>query len=177
MFLIWGYTTISVTLAVYIAFSLTKNYDTMWLWLALPLVGGVLTSNHLRKYKKTVQTHLDRAVNAVWIAFSGASLACMAFSFTFHGRFPFPILFIICLLMGLATSTTGMIIRFRPIAVMGFAAMAIAFVTFAMQGEMNQFLVFAGTFLFCQVIPGHLLNAACKREAAAAKAAQNGRAE
>lgn len=185
MFIIWGYATIAVTLAVYAAFGLTKNHDTMWIWWALPLVGGILTWRHYRKHKKPVQTHLDKTVNYVWLAFSASTLLCMIFGFipakVLPGAHPsFPIILLISLLISLATAITGLVIKFRPVAAAGFAGMALSFLTFVFNG-IEQLPIFAGLMLVVQVIPGHMLNAACKREARAAQgtvgAAQNGRAE
>jgi hypothetical protein len=182
MFLIWGYTTIAVTIAVYIAFSLTNSYDVMWLWWALPLVAGLGTWLHFRKHKRSVQTHLDRNVWSVWIAFSVATMACMVFGFipssilpAAVGDHPFPILFIIGLMISMATAITGLLIKFRPVAVGGFAGIALSFVILLLGGMMEQFIAFATLFLLVQVIPGHLLNAACKRESR--EAAKNGRTE
>lgn len=183
MFLIWGYTTIVVTLAVYIAFRITRSYDTMWLWWALPLIGGILTWRHYSKYKRPVQTHLDRAVNYVWITFSIASLVCMVFAFLPGSIMPghirsFPILFIMSLIIGLATAITGLLIKSRPVAVGGFAGIVLAFAVLLAGGSMVQLIVFAGLMLVVQVIPGHLLNAQCKREVRAAgdvRAAKDGR--
>ena len=170
MFLIWGYTTILVTIAVYITFSVTKSYDTMWLWWALPLIGGILTWLHYRKYRKPVQTHFDRAVNYVWITFSAASMACMIFAFLPGNTMPehilpFPILFIMSLMIGLATAITGLLIKSRPVTVGGFAGIMLAFVVLILGSMMEQLIAFAGAMFIVQVIPGHLLDAACKREA------------
>lgn len=185
MFLLWGYTTIAVTLAVYIAFSITKSYYIMWLWWALPLIGGVLTWLHYRKYKKPVQTHLDRAVNYVWIAFAAATGVCMVFGFipasVLRGagvQMAFPIILIMSLMISLSTAITGLLIKFRPAAVSGFVGMPLAMLAWIFSTTMDQLLVFAGLMLIVQVIPGHLLNAACKREVReSAEMAKNGRAE
>jgi ABC-type multidrug transport system fused ATPase/permease subunit len=179
MFLIWGYTTIAVTLAVYIAFSLTKSYDVMWLWWALPLVAGILTWLHFRKHKRSVQTHLDKNVWSVWIVFSVATMACMVFGFI-PATYRFPILFTIGLLISMATAITGLMIKFRPVAVGGFAGIVLSFVILFPDGMIEQFIAFAMLFLPVQVIPSHLLNTHCKREARETREtreAKNGRAE
>ncbi len=173
MFLIWGYTTIAVTLAVYAAFTLTKSWHTLWIWWALPLIGGLLTWRHYRKEENPVQTHLDKTVNYVWIAFSASTILCMVFGFiparVLPGTHsPFPIILIISLLISLATAITGLVIKFRPAAVAGFAGMALSMLTYIFNG-MEQLPIFAGLMLVVQVIPGHLLNAACKREVREAK--------
>ncbi len=106
MFLIWGYTTIATTLAVYIAFSLTRSHDIMWLWWAIPIMGGILSLRRMRRCKRPVRSHIDKAVSAVWQASGAAMLICMVFSFLPDGILnrPFPILFVIALLIGVATA-------------------------------------------------------------------------
>jgi hypothetical protein len=196
MFLIWGYATVAVTLAVTTAFILTRSTDAMWLWCALPLIGGVLTLLHHRKHITGVRTHLDRTINFVWVVAAIAVFLCMAFAYissAVAGKPLFDVMFIIGLLMTSATALTGIMIKFRPVTIGGFAGMAISFALPFFDGTIWQMPVFAAMFLVAQVIPGHLLNAACKREAREAgaarareaeahrgretEAAQNGRAE
>jgi hypothetical protein len=168
MFLIWGYLTIAVTVAVTLAYMFTGNGAVMWGWWALPIVGWVLTYRHFGKHPKGVRTHLDRSVGYVWIVFTVACLACSLFvavSSQFVEQSLINILFVIGLLLGMATALTGFMIRFRPVIVGGFAGMALAFAIPLFTPSIWQLLIFAGIFIVGQIIPGHLLNAACKREA------------
>lgn len=167
MFLIWGYTTIAVTIAVSAVFWFTRDYATMWLWWALPVIGGVFTWLHYRKYEKPVTTHLDKSVNYVWIVFGAACFACAAFSFistAIAGKPLINILFTIGLIIGMATAITGLMIKFKPVAVGGFLGMALSF-AIPFFPNMWQFPIFAAIFLIAQVIPGHMLNCVCKKEA------------
>ncbi|MDR2911818.1 MAG: hypothetical protein LBV38_00740 [Alistipes sp.] len=173
MFLIWGYTTIAVTVAVYATFLITRSLDAMWLWWAIPAVSGALTWRHYRKYRRPVQNHIDKAVGHVWVAFTVAVVACMVYGFVAPYLLPeamlsrvpqFPILFIISLMIAMCTAITGLLIRFRPVAVAGFAGIPLAFVVLVADGMMWQFAIFAGLFLVVQVIPGHLLNRHCRAE-------------
>ncbi len=182
MFLIWGYTTVLATLAVFITFSLTGSYEAMWIWCALPLNGGILTWIHLNKHPRPVTTHLDRSVGAVWVIFSGAAACCMIstyVSWLMVGKPYIDILFSIGLMMSMATAITGRLIKFRPVEFGGIVGMGLAFALPAAAGTVWQMPLFAAVFVVAQIVPGHLLDAACKREAAATTttAAQNGRAE
>ncbi len=173
MFLIWGYTTIAVTAAVSAAFWFTRNNAVMWLWWALPVIGSIFTALHFRKHKRPVTTHLDKAVGYVWIVFGAATLACSVFSFAsaaFAGEPLINILFTVGLLMGMATAVTGLMIKFRPVVIGGFLGMALSF-AIPWFPNMWQFVIFAGIFLVAQVIPGHMLNRDCKKEAAGEEAA------
>ena len=166
MFLIWGYSTIVVTLAVYFLVKSTGNFDMMWAWWALPIMGGIATLLHFRKYKRPVKTHIDRTVDNVWLVSTVACMACVLFTFgmsVFGGNRYFNILSSIALMMSIATAITGMIIKFKPVTIGGFTGIILSFLIFFFPG-MEQFFVFAGVFLIAQVIPGHILNSYCKKE-------------
>lgn len=166
MFLIWGYSTIAVTAAAFVLLLTTGSYSSMYVWWALPVIGGALTWLHYRKHALTVKTHLDKAINYVWTVAGAAAVICSAFAFaasSIAGRPLINILFTIALIIGMATATTGLMIKFRPVAAGGFAAMALAF---AIPWFPNfwQFPIFAAIFLIGQVIPGHLLDRYCANE-------------
>jgi hypothetical protein len=180
MFLIWGYTTIAVTIAVTVTLLLTKSQNAMWLWMALPLVGGILTWLHFRKHEQTVQTHLDKSVWSVWAVISGAAVCCMVTSFVsgfIAGKSYIDVLFTIGLMMSIGTAITGRMIKFYPVEFGGFVGMGLSFALLPLAHIWWQLPMFAAVFLFGQVIPGHLLNVHCKQEARREAAAQNGRAE
>jgi hypothetical protein len=176
MLLIWGYTTIAVTLAVMALAYLTKSRDVMWLWCLLPVVGGTLTWLHLRKHEPSVQTHLDKAIWSVWAVLGGAAVCCMITSLTssiISGKSYIDVLFTIGLMMSIGAAITGRMIKFYPVEFGGFIGMGLSFAILPLGGTIWQMPMFAAVFLFGQVIPGHLLNAACRREA---KATHNGAA-
>lgn len=166
MFLIWGYTTVFVTATILTLFLVTQNSDIMWLWWALPVIGGVLTWGHYRKYKKPVLTHLDKAVNYVWTVFAIASVVCAVFAFSASAITGKPLinnLFTIGLMAGMATAVTGLMIKFKPVTVGGFVGIAMSFIILFFD-NIWQFPIFAAIFLVAQVVPGHMLNSACKKE-------------
>jgi hypothetical protein len=170
MFLIWGYTTIAVTIAVYFAVALSHNQNFMWLWCALPAIGAALTWRHLSKRRQAVQTHLDKSVWSVWAVMAGAAACCMVASYTvalMGGKSHIDILFTIGLLMSVGTAITGRMIKFHPVEFGGFIGMGLSFAVLTAYGTVWQMPLFAAVFLCGQVIPGHMLNAACRREAAA----------
>jgi hypothetical protein len=182
LFLIWGYATIAVTLAVMAALMVTKSYDVMWLWMALPVVGGILTWIHLCKHRPGVRSHLDKSIWSVWAIMSGVSICCMVTSFTsslIAGKSYIDILFTIGLVMSIGTAITGRMIKFYPVEIGGFVGMGLSFAILPLESTVWQLPMFAAVFLFGQVIPGHLLDAACRREALQAQeaATKNGRAE
>ncbi len=178
MFLIWGYSTIAIAVVVTALFLFTGEHWVFWLWWCLPVIGGVLTWRHFSRYQKPVVTHIDRAVWAIWRVQGAVTMACTAFDSIPSALTRAPgldILFTIALLISTGTTITGAVINFRPLVYGGGAGVALSFLLFAFSGTIWQTLIFAGIFLVVQIIPGHLLNAACKREAAGGEADESNR--
>ena len=67
------------------------------------------------------------------------------------------LLFIILLTMGMGTTITGLIIRFRPATAGGAAAIVLAPVSLIVSGYWMPTL-FAVGFVVMMIIPGHILN-------------------
>lgn len=158
-FLIWGYTTVVVSLLVWYFLSATGDYRMHFLWFLIPVIGGPVTFFLTRKYEKGVRTYIDRVVGYVWLVLglTGFMISIMAMFF-----WDLPILFIIILLMGSGTAITGLITRFLPIAVAGFTGIVLSLACLFTQGT-GQILVFAAVFLVMMVIPGHILYAKGRR--------------
>lgn len=64
-FLIWGYTTIIVSLLVWFLLKETGNYNWQWLWFMLPVTALPFTLWIDRKQQKMVKTYIDRIVGYV----------------------------------------------------------------------------------------------------------------
>lgn len=154
-FLVWGYTTIVVSLLIWYFLSTTGDYRIHYLWFLIPVIAGPMMFVLIRKYEKGVKTYIDRVVGYVWIVMgvTGFMISITAMFF-----WNLPILFIVILLMGSGTAITGLVIRFTPIAVAGFAGIVLSLACLFTQGT-DQILVFAGLFLVMMVIPGHILYA------------------
>lgn len=151
-FLIWGYVSVLASVAVWYFFSTTGNPQWNFLWLAIPIIGYPMMMLALKKEKNLPTTYIDKVISYVWIAFGVAGLV-VPISTIF---FPLPILFIVVLLMGIGTAITGMIIKFKPIAIAGFAGILLSFLCLIVKGY-EVILVFAAIFLVMMVIPGHIL--------------------
>lgn len=152
-FLIWGYATVAISLAVWYLITSTGNYQWYFLWFLLPVIGVPVTYLSNRKHRPQAKTYVDRVVSSVWVVFG-----CVAFVFSILAFFrPLPILFLILLLMGMATTLTGMVIRFRVVVVGGLLGMLSSLACLWLQGT-DQILVFAAVFVFMMIVPGHVLN-------------------
>lgn len=152
-FLIWGYTTVLVSLAVWYLFSTTGNPQWNYLWFLIPVIGYPLMMRAIRKTEKGVTTYIDKIIAYVWIVF-GISGFVVSTSAIF--LWSLPILFIVILMMGIGTAITGLIIQFKPIIYSGFAGIILSYLCLIIKGY-ESILVFAFIFLIMMVIPGHIL--------------------
>lgn len=154
-FLIWGYVTIAVSLAVWYLFSTTGNPQWNFLWIAIPVVGFPLMLVNLKKGSKQPKTYIDKVINYVWLVI-GVSAFIPSFASAFMAGFP--ILFLVILLISIGTAITGLVIKFTPLIVAGFVGMFLSVLCLVLRNSYDSILVFAALFLIVQVIPGHILN-------------------
>lgn len=158
-FLIWGYTTIIISLLVWFLLKETGNFNWQWLWFLLPTVALPLTLWTARKQEKLVTTYMDRVVGYVWAVFGIGAFFVSWVSIFFWSM---SVLFVILLMMGMGTALTGLIIKMKTVTVCGTLG-ALASVGCIYVHGLNQILVFAAAFVFMMVIPGHYMNGIAKR--------------
>ncbi|MDE6140333.1 MAG: hypothetical protein K2F95_05240 [Alistipes sp.] len=153
-FLIWGYLTIIISLAIWAIIKHTGNASFLWLWFALPAAGWSITLTTRRKPadKGYVRTDIDRVISHVWVVLS---LACLIASISSY-FIGLPILFIVILLMCSGTAITGLTVRSRILSAAGLVGITLSILFFFVHG-IDQCLVFAAIFLLTMVVPGHLL--------------------
>jgi hypothetical protein len=160
-FLIWGYLTVIAALLVWTMLLWTHNQWWTMLWFIIPVGGviGLFFDIRRKDRKPRVKTYIDRMIAYVWSVVGSVGFVLSMFSIFVWG---IPVLFMICLLMGVGTTLTGLIIRFKPLIYSGFLGMVIslAFVFVDWQVELP---LFAAVFLLMMVIPGHLLNCAAQK--------------
>lgn len=154
--LAWGYATVLTTLVVWGAVAYFQDERWNYLWMLLPLLGWLLMWLTREKAPEgAVRTFVDRVIGIVWLVM-GLS-AWFVSMLSLFSLMRLPILFIILLLMGMGTTITGLIIRFKPVIAGGIAAIAIA--PFSMIApNMWQPLLFIAGFTVMMIIPGHILN-------------------
>lgn len=165
-FLIWGYTTVFISVAVWLLYRFTGNPNWQFLWFALPVISFPLTLKLAGKRTKGVVTYVDQVINNVWLVMGTAgfmvSMVSIVAGFTTSFRLNFPILFCIILLMGMGTAITGLAIKFKPIIWCGFISMGLSYLCFFFRG-IDSILIFALVFVVMMVIPGHIVNAKAKK--------------
>lgn len=157
-FLIWGYTTVATSLAVWAGLNYTQDVRWNWLWLAIVVIGMFLMmwlQNKRHAARRQARTFVDRVIVYIWTVFGiGAVVAAYVGPLLYHGL---PVLFSIALLMGMGTALTGLVIRFTPCVVAGFAGMALSLLFLVVAGP-DSCLIFAALFAVMMVVPGHILD-------------------
>lgn len=154
--LVWGYSTILTTLVVWSAVYYFGDPRWNFCWMLIPVLGWLgMRLTRPEKHEGTVHTFVDRVLGKIWLV-TGLS-AWFVSMLTLFAAIRMPILFIILIMMGMGTAITGLIIRFTPATVGGFAAIALAPLSF-LTDTMWQPAVFIGGFVVMMVIPGHILN-------------------
>lgn len=167
-FLIWGYTTVAVSLLNALALYLGWSHAWAWSWFSIPVIGwlGMLL---LFKQEPSARNYIDRIVSMIWVVIG------LSFAWLFVGAIVFgcSISFLTVVVMGIGTVLTGCVIKHRTTTICGWAAMCaslifpIVYFIMAKSGSASaisevwiwgELIVFALIFLVMMVIPGHILN-------------------
>ena len=159
LFLAWGYPTVIVLLAEFVALLVWNENWCAWLWAGIPLIGAPLMLYFLNKdYDRTHSRTLEQNIILVmWIFIGFASCvggAIMGLANAFQQCF-FAFLSLLC---GMGCFMTGIILHFRPKTICGILASLLSAVPLFFQGDLWpwQLLVTAVTVTISLIIPGHL---------------------
>jgi membrane protein len=167
-FLVWGYVTAAVSLAVYLLVAYTGSYIWCWGWFSIPVFGWLFILSKEQWKQRTVITYTDKVIDAIWmvlgIMFFGAVMVLM---FTNAMNVMLPLSLILC---AVGTSFTGIVLRERFLIfspVIGFITGMIMLGILMNDSHSinkNWFLIFGACFVITMVIPGHLLNRKARKE-------------
>lgn len=167
-FLIWGYTSIAVSMLEYAAQMLGwSNYWVLAWWL-IPIIGHTLMWLFCSKKEHTPKSYIDRSIESIWIVTGGTCLFAVIGNIM-YGSLSM-LLFSVVLLIGTGVTITGLIIKDFTTAFVGSIAsvFSLAFpIVHQFQlaaGETGRhaistnILIFVAIFFVVLVIPGHILN-------------------
>jgi hypothetical protein len=165
IFLLWGWI---LTLACFAQFFILKilqskeAYEQIGLfsignWVVLILIGFVIQFFIVRKInkEKKVYSYLEGYLKSLWmvavVSIFVAIIICIKLGIE-------PLAFIL-LIAGIGTTTTGLLIKFRPLAIGGITFFIFSIATTFVSGEYLNLL--AGAAIICgHLIPGYLLKSA-----------------
>lgn len=158
-FLIWGYTTLAVTIAVGLAIHFSGNWRWNYLWFAIPVIGAPLNAIFRHNTPKGVRTYIDTVIKYVWIVLGIACFFASVLSIV-SGLYK-NILFIVPLIIGSGSAITGMVVKFTPATVGGFLGIALGALTLFF--PQYSLITFAMIFVIMMIIPGHILNSKSRK--------------
>ena len=151
--LIFGYITVIISVFVYVLLKTTNSYYSNLLWFTIPLLGGLFMFILRKKRTKYVKTYIDGIVNIIWSTI-GAIVILLSFSSFFISL---NYVALMLLLLGIATTLTGLIIKFKPIIFCGIIGTLGCVLPFVFNG-CEQVLIFGLFIAIMMIIPGHILN-------------------
>ena len=126
----------------------------MYLWLAIPLIEGPLMFYFIKKDAlKTPKNYMERINGQMWMVFGivGGMIGLTTF---FK---PVNVLFVVSLLMSMATTLSGLISKYKPLIICGSISILLSFIL-VFVSTMDSLLIFATIFVVMMVIPGHIFN-------------------
>ncbi len=180
-FLIWGYTTLVVTL-VELAIHLFASPSVapafrLWIWWSIPAIGGLLMVLFRDRTPQT-QSPLDVHVGTVWTILTFTMVPILTMIIIVSGSAGYLILPMILTLMGAATMITGVMSRLKVVSYGGAASIvgAVVICTIALWFKKTaegapteelgaliecfltaQMVIFALSFLCTMILPGHYM--------------------
>lgn len=181
-FLIWGYTTVFISLFMYMTCILGWSREWVWMWWTIPFVGHTLMWLTGRKEKNMPKSYIDRCVDAVWTVLAVSSLIAFSSDLLYGTH---SIFFSIVLLIGSGTAITGLIIKDFTTSLVGTLSM-FASLIFPVMRQLQptveevgregvvkyisaDILIFAAILFAMLVIPGHILNYKTRKNKACSK--------
>lgn len=160
--LVWGYATLATLLAVQLAGRCAPGVAA-YLWLALPLLGiGGMFLTQPRTQQGEVCTVVDRAIGEVWLVTGSTAMVISVLKI--FGFVQLNIGFAILLMIGIGTTVTGRIIRFRTLVAGGLCGILCAIALLFPVCAGYDGLIFGAGFIAMLIVPGHILNHASNRE-------------
>ncbi|HET7117971.1 MAG TPA: hypothetical protein VFI29_15855 [Hanamia sp.] len=164
IFLLWGWILSLAWFTQFIILKILQNKDydqirfySIGNWIVLILIGFIFQFFIIRKInkEKKVSSYLEDYLKSLWMVV-GVSF-CVAI---FIGiKMEIALLPIILLIAGIGTTTTGLLIRFRPLVIGGATFFIFSIAATFVSGEYLNLLV--GAAIICgHLVPGYLLKSA-----------------
>lgn len=174
-FLMWGYLSAAISLAVIVMLLATNDPRYAWLYMVIPIAGFTVSGIKTYKAKRkshVASTYASNTINNVWAIIS-AVFAVYAISCLLHfgevrswnGMF-----FLGMLLPGIGTYTTGVILKEKSIQMCGLLGVVIGtgllrdFVCGEQVISIMQMGQMVLSFVITLIIPGHILNFKAKKQ-------------
>lgn len=176
IFLLWGYLTVAVSMAVWVLLVMTGHPAVNWLWFLIWIIGGVITPHMLKKKRIVVgvKSYSDVLCTGIWSVVGWCAIVCtfMALMFMlFGGKDCWSLLLVFALLIvGMAETFQGITLREKSLVFGGFVGIVVGLFTLCcVIGDVllhvNWYMpLFIASFVCMMIIPGHILNHKASRQ-------------
>lgn len=176
IYMIWGYTSVAVTLLVWISLWMTHNPWCNFLWFCIPLFGAVLQARLVSKTSDEpyVKTYTDRMLTKLWKAVGMLAWIFTAICGCFHyfGNAQAWVLMMLygILITGFAMFVNGLVIEERSLYLGGFVGIVsgaiVACAAFVGIPLLDVWVLplFMLSFIAMFIVPGHIIHAKAQRE-------------
>lgn len=162
-YLLWGWL---VSVASIVHFTLIQvNFQSPWLvWPVIMPIGGIAAGivGHRQGKKASVKTYTDRLMSFVW----GGMVICMLILLSQGAHLEWGVVYpILMILWGWALFISGGMVRFKPLMFGGALNWILGTIGFYVTFE-NQLLLIAASMVFSYLVPGYMLRAKARVNAA-----------
>ena len=165
VFLLWGWILTLASISNFIILKLMNSWEALankgflilGNWVVFILIGSIILYFIVRKEKKEKKVHsqIDRFIDKLWWVTAASFVIAIILCFRLEIEPPSLML----LVAGIATTTTGLVIRFKPLI---FGGMSFFIFSLASTFVTNEYLalVVSAALICGYLIPGYLLKAA-----------------
>lgn len=159
-YLIWGYTSLLVSLAVYFLLPLW-GAKALYLWFIIPIVGWVLMFlTGSMRLRSEVQSHVGRFISILWAV---VGINFFPLSLLMPGEH---ILSSVLVFGGVGSVITALILRNTVLSVTSAIGVVLGYVMAFVDLGRDEILLFALGIVIIFIVPGHYLQTKNKRHGA-----------
>ena len=169
-FLMYGYTAAILSIVIYALVYFTGNsaWSAGWFLMFLPFL---VSSVREKRNRPKVVTYTDRMINETWRVIGALFVLTVLTMIVLGGvigRVNFGLMMPLALLYcGMGTSITGLVIKESSLTYFPLLALVTAIYMFMTMPSLHTPMVwqlyFGGSFVVVMIVPGHILNAKCKK--------------
>lgn len=156
IFLIWGYSTLFVSLLVFTLLTVTHNYSYSWFWFLIPVIGVPLNIFYKKSVNVNVKTYLDSVISKLWITIGFVAFVTPVIAMFVNFRLP--ILMIEGLVVNIGLTVTSLYIGSKVSTAAGILGIMLSYSTIFVVGYTNTIIIFAVMAIVSMIVPGHYLS-------------------
>ena len=163
IYLLWGWVVLIGNLACYYWFTQQNGPAIGYTWTVLGFGGGITTAIYYMRREKTevVSTHMDTLVGHVW---AGTGIgAAIFYAWLIIGDHYSLIAPFVLLATGMATYTTGRMVRFTPLVIGAICFWGCTIGMFFLEVQWH-FIIGAAAMVPGYLVPGYMLRSLYKKQ-------------